>query len=472
MRYLCICSIVVLIFISCISNTNQSNVSHASSSMNDASVSSSKQVSSDERSSSETLVSSMDSDTSLSSSMDSDTTLSSSISSEQQPTNNPVSSSRLFGTDDVSSSEVVVFTPDLAKARVEDSLALITMFNFPMYDSVDVWIDYLNWDISLSIDKWFGVTVKDHRIVGLHIGDVGYGKIGPEIENLTELESFTFYGGIENLDSSISTLTNLEELNLAGNTMTELPFDISSLTQLRILDLHANKLKKIPSQLFDLPNLEIINLSNNNLTEIPSDIIKLTRLKELDVSHNKLITLPDELQHTEIEKIDIETNRLCGASCEVHHWLLGLNVRMNTLGCTMDSVEYADGVSCNIQPLDLHCLVAYAGYGDMDVTVTSSVWCKKYTDIENESIRVSLENNCEPYDVHYDDFENDTYVTQEYHLQVREECPMTNSVLLECDNTTGSEYKESILYYGIKEGMPEGGDSCSYNYEIVTESFE
>ena len=56
-------------------------------------------------------------------------------------------------------------------------------------------------------------------------------------------------------DEVISSFTHLEELNLCGNELTDLPASISSLHNLQSLSLSGNGIGVIPSAVFDLTSL-------------------------------------------------------------------------------------------------------------------------------------------------------------------------------------------------------------------------
>lgn len=82
---------------------------------------------------------------------------------------------------------------------------------------------------------------------------------------------------------SITTLTNLEHLNLRSNYLTRIPPEIKKLTKLKYLYLSENSIvpKEFPKPVCELHNLEVLTtfLINN----IPSDIIKMKKLYELRV---------------------------------------------------------------------------------------------------------------------------------------------------------------------------------------------
>lgn len=67
---------------------------------------------------------------------------------------------------------------------------------------------------------------------------------------------------------SMTLSSKLEELNLSGNQLTELPSDMQNLKQLTALHLHANKLTDLP----DLSSLENLKVSFHLLPPYPLDL--------------------------------------------------------------------------------------------------------------------------------------------------------------------------------------------------------
>lgn len=104
---------------------------------------------------------------------------------------------------------------------------------------------------------------------------------------------------------------NLEILNLSRNNLTCLPATISKLQKLRRLYLCGNKLDfdGIPTSISKLAQLEVLTASNNNLEMITEGLFRCLKLKKLILSNNKLITLPDTVHLlTDLEELDLVNN--------------------------------------------------------------------------------------------------------------------------------------------------------------------
>ncbi|MEM7334211.1 MAG: COR domain-containing protein [Chloroflexota bacterium] len=91
----------------------------------------------------------------------------------------------------------------------------------------------------------------------------------------------------------------LEELNLSGLYLTEVPEAILELPQLKVLNLghngelsRSNYLTELPAWMAQLTHLQSIDLSYNRLTELPNWMTQFTNLQSLNLTRNKLLQLP------------------------------------------------------------------------------------------------------------------------------------------------------------------------------------
>ena len=94
--------------------------------------------------------------------------------------------------------------------------------------------------------------------------------------------------GICELPYEIGQLSNLEELFLQDNSLTSIPPEIGGLTKLRRLDLRTNYVDSLPAELGQLVNLETLVLRDNHLTVMPSSLARLKKLHTLDLHGNPL----------------------------------------------------------------------------------------------------------------------------------------------------------------------------------------
>ncbi|PIA45941.1 hypothetical protein AQUCO_01600293v1 [Aquilegia coerulea] len=155
--------------------------------------------------------------------------------------------------------------------------------------------------------------------------------------------------------TSISNLTHLRELQLAGNM---LGASLGNLTQLRILLLHENLFSEtIPPSLGGCINLDILDFSYNKLTgTIPAEIVGFRNMGlYFNMSNNFLSgELPMELSKMDMVcAIDLSSNNFNGnippnlANCEAAEMI---NLSHNSLQGTVPS---SLGKFLNLQTLDL-----------------------------------------------------------------------------------------------------------------------
>jgi Leucine-rich repeat (LRR) protein len=91
--------------------------------------------------------------------------------------------------------------------------------------------------------------------------------------------------------NKLSTLTNLQWLNLSDNKFTHLPKEIGKLKNLKYLYLENNRLTKLPREIGKLKYLEILDLDDNPLTQDEIDNIEVLlpncNIRFLDLSNKQ-----------------------------------------------------------------------------------------------------------------------------------------------------------------------------------------
>jgi len=92
--------------------------------------------------------------------------------------------------------------------------------------------------------------------------------------------------GLTKVLEAVTDLIELEELQLSGNYMKELPPSRNKIKDLKRLKLFLNQLRELPSCICELSNLAVLSVSNNQLSVLPSNIKHLKKLQNLYLSDN------------------------------------------------------------------------------------------------------------------------------------------------------------------------------------------
>lgn len=115
------------------------------------------------------------------------------------------------------------------------------------------------------------------------------------------------------LPEELSLLTNLTELSLSDNKISDMPASFSSLVNLEVLDIDRNKLTHWPSAIESMTALQQLSLDGNfHIQSIPNDAFKnLTNLQKLHLGHLSLQECPKSIGClVELEHLSLEMNYL------------------------------------------------------------------------------------------------------------------------------------------------------------------
>nr|CAG4719658.1 unnamed protein product [Naegleria fowleri] len=127
---------------------------------------------------------------------------------------------------------------------------------------------------------------------GLDLDTIPYAAI--ECKHVTSLRLAN--NNLATLPSWFSeTFKNVTDLDLHGNQLYELPFDLAQLP-LRKINICENKFEFIPQQIVEMKSIEKMDLSGNVLLSLPTTIRHLEKIEELNISGNCLMTLPEDMK--------------------------------------------------------------------------------------------------------------------------------------------------------------------------------
>lgn len=152
----------------------------------------------------------------------------------------------------------------------------------------------------------------DSSTTKINLSKLRLKEIPSEVFEMTELKELKLYGNqITEIPPQIANLKNLEKLYLGKNNLKTLPPEIGELKQLKILSVQYNQLESLPSSIENLVELEQLWLKVNQLTRLPDEICSLKQLKNLQLDFNQLISLPDSIGNCgALEFIYINRNNL------------------------------------------------------------------------------------------------------------------------------------------------------------------
>lgn len=132
--------------------------------------------------------------------------------------------------------------------------------------------------------------------------DVGYGE---SLEFLPNVFSHTpalrvLRAGnnrLVEIPKSVFSCSNLEELHVFGNCISQLDTRIGKLERLRVLNVGRNQLSSLPVQLAECKSLERLRAYENNLSAVPPGLDDISSLVELNlVANDKLPAIPSKIR--------------------------------------------------------------------------------------------------------------------------------------------------------------------------------
>lgn len=114
----------------------------------------------------------------------------------------------------------------------------------------------------------------------------------------TDLEAITALRvtGASDIPTNIDMLTHLTTLEVKNGTLSSVSNSVGNLKELKILVLNDNNLSTFPMIAFQLPKLEELQVSGGTIEEIPATITNMaSHLKFLGILNNHLVKVPDAI---------------------------------------------------------------------------------------------------------------------------------------------------------------------------------
>ena len=124
--------------------------------------------------------------------------------------------------------------------------------------------------------------------------------IPEEVEKMHYLRSLDLYGN--NIHEIPAFLSDLEELYLGANGLTECPKGMEQLKNLRRLELSYNQITELCPAIFEMKDLEILDMFNTSLSKFPVELANLSNLKRIALTGNSIQNIPKEI--TKLKKLE------------------------------------------------------------------------------------------------------------------------------------------------------------------------
>ena len=179
----------------------------------------------------------------------------------------------------------------------------LDMARLPKLKNLDLRMNQIEYD-QLKITK-----NKSLKILNMHTN--GLRDVPDAARSCKRLESL-WLGGNKELalgNRSFRRLRSVNDLNLYGCDLANLPSGLRKLRRLQVLDLYYNQFIKLPKSVMKLRRLSHLAVANNQLTALPDRIDHLRKLQVLYAHHNHLSTLPERITRlTKLQLLDLGYN--------------------------------------------------------------------------------------------------------------------------------------------------------------------
>ena len=240
--------------------------------------------------------------------------------------------------------------------------------------------------INLADDKPITIEILNNE-KKLDLSEKGLSNISDisALANLTNLQTLNLSGNSISDIGALASLTNLQTLYLSNNNisdisalggltnLTELDWSynknisigaLANLPNLQTLDLSGNGIISI-GELGSLPNLQTLNLSSNNISDI-SALGNLTNLQTLNWSYNKIIYISTLRNLTNLQTLNLSGNNISDISALRSLTNLQTLKTLHLSGNKISDISALANLT-NLQTLDL------SGNGISDISALESL---------------------------------------------------------------------------------------------------
>lgn len=129
------------------------------------------------------------------------------------------------------------------------------------------------------------------------------------IGELTQLEELYIKWTVNQISPEIFKLKNLKALSIIGS-YSNIPSGISSLSQLQYLNLSSPNLFDINDEVFDIVNLGFLGITGTNVKTISPKVSQLKYMEYLDLGDNVITRVPDLSACKNLIEVNLHENKI------------------------------------------------------------------------------------------------------------------------------------------------------------------
>lgn len=219
---------------------------------------------------------------------------------------------------------------DIYNVDVE-KISIMTIQNVPIKDIQDLQYFKGLSQLEISSAKLTDVSALQDlpRLKELNLSNNQITNAAP-LGKIQTLQRLTLSGNYIRNMAPLYDLKNLVQLDVAGNSITGVTKDITKLTNLKDLNLSRNRITD-NSVFSGMNQLNVLNLTSNRLTQV-QPMTGMDELYEYSLESNALTTIGDLGELPALEKLSVASNCLTEIGFAAKYpWLKELTVSLNNV---------------------------------------------------------------------------------------------------------------------------------------------
>jgi Leucine-rich repeat (LRR) protein len=180
-----------------------------------------------------------------------------------------------------------------------------------------------------------------------------------QVTTLTDLD-LGYMNQLESLPKGLGVLGSLQSLKISRTRLQGLPEDLRAGPFAKTLDISENKsLYALPEHLFDgAQRLEEIDIHGNHLSELPQSLSQPSALRRLNVAGNLLTSIPDIVTLNRLEEVTFDGNRLTSIPCQLftNKSIKVISLSQNMISVLPDCVKASEAEAIILSRNQIHSI--------------------------------------------------------------------------------------------------------------------